>query len=71
MRFRTGASALNCVPVRRRWRWLGSLGALSSKRKFYHSWDLKAKICKGLQQIRLYRQAFGVVNLNGPLFTCG
>ena len=34
MRFRTGASALNCVPVRRRWRWLGSLGALSSKRKF-------------------------------------
>ena len=34
VRFRTGASALNCVPVRRRWRWLGSLGALSSKRKF-------------------------------------
>ena len=34
MRFRTGATALNCVPVRRRWKWLGSLGALSSKRKF-------------------------------------
>jgi len=32
--FRTGASAVNCVPIRGGWGWLGSLGALSSKREF-------------------------------------
>ena len=34
MHFRTGASAVNCVPIRGGWGWLGSLGALSSKREF-------------------------------------
>ena len=34
MHFRTSASAVNCVPIRGCWGWLGFLGALSSKRKF-------------------------------------
>lgn len=34
MHFRTGASALNCVLVRRRWGRLAFLRALSSKREF-------------------------------------